>query len=384
LSPKDYNKVIGLEIAKEIWDTLHIAHEGVSKVKKYKIDLLMAQLNRFVIKDGEGPQEMFDRLMVIVGKIRGLGGDDLDDHHVMKVMLEAFAPRNPTLVTLIREKKRFEEFSPSDVLGRILTHELMEIEIQQRRKFGELKSKMENLKVKDVALKTNKSSKAFTSSKGPRSRSSKVETVDSSSDSSDDEDDEVSSSEIGDVALFIRKYKKGLKREGYKFAKRKFPNKLKRKCYNCGSTDHLIAECPYENKEDKKDKKKKAYKKDDKTHHKKTKYVGQAHIGHEWDSNDDSSSEEETRKVATIAIKKNSSSLKLFTDMTDDEEGSTLFCLMGKGEKVESKTKIKSSPLPSDESDIDSSDDSSDESSDDEVNNLISKMDKNLRTSSPS
>jgi hypothetical protein len=74
LSPKEYNKVIGLEIAKDIWDTLRLAYEGVSKVKKYKIDLLMAQLNRFVIKDREGPQEMFDRLIVIVGKIRGLGG----------------------------------------------------------------------------------------------------------------------------------------------------------------------------------------------------------------------------------------------------------------------------------------------------------------------
>ena len=115
--------MIGLEFTKEIWDTLHLAHEGVSNDKKSKIDLLMAQLNRFVIKD-EGPQEMFDRLMVIVGKIRGLGGDDLDDHHVVK-MLESFAPRNPTLVTLIREKRRFEELTPSDVLGRILTHELM-------------------------------------------------------------------------------------------------------------------------------------------------------------------------------------------------------------------------------------------------------------------
>jgi hypothetical protein len=64
--------------------------------------------------------------MVIVGKIRGLGGGELDDHFVVKVMLEAFAPRNPTLVTLIRQKKRFEEFSPNDVLGRILTHELMD------------------------------------------------------------------------------------------------------------------------------------------------------------------------------------------------------------------------------------------------------------------
>ena len=65
----------------------------------------------------------------------------------VKVMLETFAPRNPTLVTLIREKKMFEEFTPSDVLGRILTHELMEMEIQQRKKFGELEAKMVNLKV---------------------------------------------------------------------------------------------------------------------------------------------------------------------------------------------------------------------------------------------
>jgi hypothetical protein len=71
-------------------------------VKKSKINILMAKLNRITIFDGEGPQEMFDRLMVIVGKIRGLGGDELDDHYVVKVMLEAFSPRNPTLVTLIR------------------------------------------------------------------------------------------------------------------------------------------------------------------------------------------------------------------------------------------------------------------------------------------
>jgi hypothetical protein len=53
---------------------------------------------------------------------------------------------------LIREKKRFEEFSPNDVLGRILTHELMDKEIQHRKKIGELEAKLNNLKVKEVAL----------------------------------------------------------------------------------------------------------------------------------------------------------------------------------------------------------------------------------------
>jgi hypothetical protein len=66
---------------------------------------------------------------------------------------------------LIREKKRFEEFSPNDVLGRILTHELMDKEIQHRKKIGELEAKLNNLKVKEVALHSNKSSKPTTSSK---------------------------------------------------------------------------------------------------------------------------------------------------------------------------------------------------------------------------
>jgi hypothetical protein len=188
MNAQEYNRVSGLEIAKEIWDILHIAHEGVDKVKKSKINILMVELNRLTIFDGEGPQEMFDRLMVIVGKIRGLGGDELDDHFVVKVMLEAFAPRNPTLVTLIREKKRFEEFSPNDVLGRILTHELMDKEIQHRKKFGELEAKFNNLKVKEVALHSHKSSKPSTSSKNStpskpsKSKSKKVEVESSISD----------------------------------------------------------------------------------------------------------------------------------------------------------------------------------------------------------
>jgi hypothetical protein len=48
----------------------------------------MAKLNRFVILENKGPQEMFNRLMVIVGKIRGLGGQDINDHKVVKIMLE--------------------------------------------------------------------------------------------------------------------------------------------------------------------------------------------------------------------------------------------------------------------------------------------------------
>ena len=83
---------------------------------------------------------------------------------------------------------------------------------------------------------------------------------------------------MDDVALFMRRFHKGLKKQGYKVVKRKFPNKKKRTCYNCGSTDHFIAKCPHEIKENKYKKEKKEDKAD---WRKSKKNTGEAHIRHE-------------------------------------------------------------------------------------------------------
>ena len=46
--------------------------------------------------------------------------------------------------------------------------------------------------------------------------------------------------------------------------------------------------------------------------------MGEAHIGHEWDSTKESSDEDV--KVATVAIKKPSSTPRLFNNMSDDDD----------------------------------------------------------------
>ena len=46
--------------------------------------------------------------------------------------------------------------------------------------------------------------------------------------------------------------------------------------------------------------------------------MGEAHIGYEWDSTKESTSEED-EKVATIAIHKSSPTPRLFNDMSDDD-----------------------------------------------------------------
>ena len=42
----EYNRVIEVDVAKQIWDALHLVHQGVDKVRKARIDLLMSKLNR--------------------------------------------------------------------------------------------------------------------------------------------------------------------------------------------------------------------------------------------------------------------------------------------------------------------------------------------------
>jgi hypothetical protein len=216
---------MNVDVAKQIWDTLHLAHEGVDKVRRAKIDLLMAKLNRFVIIDGEGPQEMFDRLMTLVGKIRGYGCEELDDHKVVKIMLEAYSPRNETVVTLIRDKKKFEHFTPNDVLGRLLTFDMQREEANERRKLGELQAKLDGMKIKEVALKANKSSKKGSSNKIKDSKQAstsqskepkQVQTREDTSSSSSEEEEAQGTNfkKIDDMALFIRKYHKGLKQNG--------------------------------------------------------------------------------------------------------------------------------------------------------------------------
>jgi hypothetical protein len=197
------------------------------------------------------------------------------------------------------------------------------------------------------------------------------EQEETTSSSSEDESDGTKYKKIDDVALFMRKYNKGLKKQGYKVVRRKFPNKKKRLCFNCGSSEHLIAKCSYEKKDNNYKKDKKESKHEYKKSHKQ---VGEAHIGHEWDSTKESSSDED-ENIATVTIQKTSSTPRLFNNISDNDDH--LFyhiCLMAKGEKVQSKS--KPSPPPDDISSSDLGDSSSDdELSDEEIDNITKNLD---------
>jgi hypothetical protein len=65
----EYNKVNGLNNAKEIWNTLKISHEGNNITMITKMELMEGELGRFVMKRGEEPTNTYNRLKTLVNKI---------------------------------------------------------------------------------------------------------------------------------------------------------------------------------------------------------------------------------------------------------------------------------------------------------------------------
>jgi hypothetical protein len=140
--------------------------------------------------------------------------------------------------------------------------------------------------------------------------------IESPSEEEEEEEEEDSEREYDEdeMALFIKKFNKFIKKRRRYKGDRKEKPRSKMVCYNYDKNGHFIAQCPYERKEEDNDKRKKfnkGYKKD-KKYTKKNPY-GQAHVDQEWNSSDESS-KSESDEVLTIAIKgKTSSSKSLFS-----------------------------------------------------------------------
>jgi hypothetical protein len=127
--------VQGLKSAKEIWDTLKTAHEGDEVTKITKRETIEGELGRFRLRQGEEPQDMYNRLKTLVNQVRNLGSKKWDDHEMVKVILRSLVFINPTQVQLIRGNPKYTLMSPEEVIGNFVSFELM---IKGSKKINEL------------------------------------------------------------------------------------------------------------------------------------------------------------------------------------------------------------------------------------------------------
>jgi hypothetical protein len=307
----EYNKVSGLDNAKQIWDTVKISHEGNDATMITKMEMVEGELGRFVMIRGEEPTQTYNILKTLVNKIRSYGSTRWTDHDVVRLMLKSFTVIDPHLVNLIRENPRYTKMMPEEILGKFMSGRMMVKEA--RYVDNALNGPLPVYEPQPVALKATSSREALPS---------KVAQVEAAGLNEDE------------MALIIKRFKTTLK------GRKEYPNKNKirgkRSCFKYGKTGHFIAQC-LDNENDQAQER--HGKKEKKRNYRKAK--GEAHLGKEWDS-DCSSSDSDDEGLAASAFDKSS----LFPN-----ERHT--CLMAKQKKI----CIRDTPKYSSSSNEESSDD---------------------------
>ncbi|GKC02613.1 hypothetical protein Tco_0994223 [Tanacetum coccineum] len=86
LPRKEYERVFMCKIAKEVWHTLIITHQGNSRVKNCKIDLLTQEYKRFLISNEETIDSGFTKFNAIVTSLKSLDPDYSSKNHVRKFL----------------------------------------------------------------------------------------------------------------------------------------------------------------------------------------------------------------------------------------------------------------------------------------------------------
>ncbi|GKC27382.1 hypothetical protein Tco_1034676 [Tanacetum coccineum] len=92
LPRKEYERIFMCKIAKEIYDTLLITHQGNSQVKDNKIDLLVQQYEQFTIPKEELIDNAFARFNTIITSLKALD-EGFSSKNYVKKFLRALHPK---------------------------------------------------------------------------------------------------------------------------------------------------------------------------------------------------------------------------------------------------------------------------------------------------
>jgi hypothetical protein len=206
---------------------LEESFEDIKSIKGAKAYILKEKFASFKMKEDESVPEMFHQLEALVNDLKCLV-EKIEDKEFSHKFLRCLPERFGMLVTLL-VRTGLDTMTPNQILGDIMTDDAYRDDDKKEEEKEDKKDEKKDDKKKTVAFK------ASSSSKGKAKEESSSDS--DSSFSIDDLDDEK-------MVLFAKKFGKFIMKKGFRARRKKSSSKYKkegRRCFNCGSKDHLIA-----------------------------------------------------------------------------------------------------------------------------------------------
>jgi hypothetical protein len=150
---------------------------------------------------------MFHRLKKLVNKAKALGSKKWTDHMLTEHMMRVYIPMNYNVFALIHQDPAYKRMSSNDVLGRIMNHEMY---IEEANNAKNLSKGITTTRKQEITFKANKKSK------------NKQEVEEEEEDSSECDNE--------DMTLFMKKFKKYIKKKKFVKGDKKPKTTTKRIC----------------------------------------------------------------------------------------------------------------------------------------------------------
>ncbi|KAK8713222.1 hypothetical protein V6N13_148444 [Hibiscus sabdariffa] len=151
LGPEEHAKVSSCDNAKEIWDKLEVIHEGTNEVKETKIGLLNLNYENFKMDPNEDIKVMFNRFSIIVNELKGYG-EAIPEDKLVRKLIYSLPESWDSKKTAIIEAKNLKELKLDELIGSLLTHEMMSQPLIREK---EKKVKEQGINVNAIALKSS-------------------------------------------------------------------------------------------------------------------------------------------------------------------------------------------------------------------------------------
>ena len=123
LDKNEFNRVSLCETAFDIWRTLEITHEGTSRVKDSKVNILLHDFELFHMKPSETVVDMYTRFTDVVNGLKSLG-KSFSDFELVNKVLRSLSKTWDSKVTAIQESKNLNQFPLEELIGSLITYEM--------------------------------------------------------------------------------------------------------------------------------------------------------------------------------------------------------------------------------------------------------------------
>jgi len=123
LNDDDIARVIHCNPPYEIWSHLVVTHEGISQVKRAKINLLCSQYENFTMHENDSIGDMVTKFTKITNGLAFLG-DAIDNDQKVRKIIHALPPSWEVKAITLKELNDKEEMEPISLIGNLKTYEM--------------------------------------------------------------------------------------------------------------------------------------------------------------------------------------------------------------------------------------------------------------------